>query len=69
MKRFFSRNLDRKGRIARAAMGLGLVAGAAFAWGQAPALGALLAAAGLFGLFEAIRGWCLLRACGVKTRL
>lgn len=32
-------------------------------------LGAVLAAAGAFVLFEALRGWCVLRACGLKTRL
>jgi len=24
---------------------------------------------GVFVLFEALRGWCVLRACGIKTRL
>lgn len=24
---------------------------------------------GLFGIFEAIRGWCLMRACGIRTKL
>jgi len=32
-------------------------------------LGVTLAAAGAFVLFEALRGWCALRACGIKTRL
>jgi hypothetical protein len=29
----------------------------------------VLVTLGLFGIFEAARGWCLLRACGVKTRM
>ena len=24
---------------------------------------------GLFCIFEAVRGWCFLRACGVKTKV
>jgi hypothetical protein len=24
---------------------------------------------GLFGIFEALRGWCLMRACGIRTKL
>ena len=30
-------------------------------------LGLIFVAAGLFALFEAIRGWCIARACGIKT--
>ena len=69
MKRFFARNLDGKGRIVRGLMGLALLVGAAFSFGQSPWLGILLAAAGFFGLFEAARGWCFARACGIRTRL
>jgi hypothetical protein len=28
-----------------------------------------LLAAGVFALYEAARGWCLMRACGIKTKL
>jgi hypothetical protein len=28
-----------------------------------------MVACGGFVLFEALRGWCALRACGIKTRL
>ena len=24
---------------------------------------------GLFCIFEAVRGWCVLRACGIKTKV
>lgn len=50
-------------------MGLALLPGAAFAFHELVWLGALLALAGLFGLFEAFRGWCAARTCGIKTRL
>ena len=29
----------------------------------------VLVAGGVFCLYEAGRGWCLMRACGIKTRL
>lgn len=32
-------------------------------------LGLMFAGIGIFTLFEALRGWCLARACGVKTKL
>jgi len=69
MKRFFTRNIDGKGRLVRGLMGLALLGGAAFCLGESLWLAGLLAAAGLFGLFEAFRGWCLARACGIKTKL
>ena len=30
--------------------------------------GLVFVAAGLFAMFEAIRGWCIARACGIKTK-
>jgi len=69
MKRFFAPNIDGKGRLVRGLMGLVLLAGAAFSFGDSAWLAALLATAGVFGLFEALRGWCLARACGIKTKL
>ena len=69
MKRFFAPNIDRKGRLGRGLMGLALLAGAAFTFRESLWLAALPAAAGVFGLFEAFRGWCLARACGIKTKL
>ena len=69
MKQFFARNIDGKGRLVRGLIGIALLVGAAFSLSQAVWLAALLAAAGVFGLFEAARGWCLARACGIKTKL
>jgi hypothetical protein len=69
MKRFLAPNLDRKGRLVRGLGGLACLAGAAFTLNASVWLGLLLAAAGVFGLFEAARGWCALRACGIRTRL
>jgi hypothetical protein len=45
-----------------------MIVGAIYARTDWPWLAVLLAMAGVFGLFEALRGWCLMRACGVKTK-
>lgn len=68
MNRFFNRNIDHRGRMARGVIGaLCLIAGIILAgdftlWGLIPVV------AGLFAIFESIRGWCLLRAFGLKTK-
>ena len=68
MAKFFERNIDRKGRVARILFGMAsLVAGLVclrVAWWAC----AILVAVGIFAFFEALRGWCLMRACGVKTK-
>jgi len=69
MKRLFAPNIDGKGRLVRGLMGLALLAAAAFSLRESIWLAALLAATGAFGVFEALRGWCLARACGIKTKL
>ena len=53
----------------RGVLGLTLLAGAGFCFRVSLWLAALLAVAGVFGLIEALRGWCLARACGIKTKL
>ena len=69
MNRFFLPNIERNGRIARGVIGaLCLVAGIIIAgdyslWGLVPVV------AGLFAIFESVRGWCLVRACGIKTKI
>ena len=68
-------NIDRNGRIARAISGLLCIAFAVtvslIAWPESQTfrwvLGLAGAAAGGFQLFEAKRGWCIMRACGVRT--
>ena len=69
MRRFFAANIGPAGRIVRGLMGLALLVGAVLSFQQSVWLAVLLAAAGVFSLFEALRGWCLMRACGIKTRL
>jgi hypothetical protein len=69
MKPFLSPNIGRKGRLVRGAGALLLLAAAAFALSVSLWLALVLALSGLFVLAEALRGWCALRACGIKTRL
>lgn len=69
MNRFFQPNIKRTGRIARGVTGtLCLIAGIITVdyvlW-----LGLIFVVAGLFAIYEALSGWCLARACGIKTRM
>jgi hypothetical protein len=33
------------------------------------ALGLVFVVAGLLAIFEAVRGWCVARACGIRTKM
>jgi hypothetical protein len=66
---FFRPNIKRNGRIARGVIGaLCLVAGIVVA-GDYSLWGLILVVAGLFAIYEALSGWCLARACGIKTKI
>jgi len=65
-------NISRLGRWIRgvaglilllAGLGVCLAGSGSWVWP-----GAVLIGLGLFALFEATRGWCLARACGIRTR-
>jgi hypothetical protein len=68
-------NIDRKGRVARAISGVLCIAvGVVLWWITWPEsttyrwiVSILAIAIGVFQLFEAKRGWCVARACGLKT--
>jgi hypothetical protein len=69
MSQFFRRNIKRHGRIARGVTGsISLIAGIItvdyLLW-----LGLLFVVAGLFAISEALSGWCVVRACGLKTKI
>ena len=69
MTHFFRPNIKRNGRIARGVIGtICLIAGIVLVdfvlW-----LGLIFVVAGLFAIYEALRGWCLARACGIKTKI
>ena len=65
---FLRPNIDTKGRVIRGIGALALAAGAALTWPHSRAAGIALAASSAFVAFEAARGWCVARACGVKTK-
>ena len=69
MSNFFRPNIGKSGRIARGVIGaLCLIAGIVLVdfvlW-----LGLIFVVAGLFAIYEALSGWCLARACGIKTKI
>lgn len=69
MRPVFNRNIDTQGRVLRGLGAVALLGGAVFGFFLATWLGFVLLAASAFVAFEAARGWCALRACGIKTRL
>ena len=69
MKNFMSPNIGNAGRLMRGLMALALAAAGILAtplpwWART-----LLFISAGFVAFEALRGWCVLRACGIKTKL
>ena len=66
-KRFAS-NIDNTGRLIRASGAIVIGATAILVWSASATAGACLALASAFLAFEAQRGWCAARACGVKTK-
>jgi hypothetical protein len=69
MSRFFRPNLDRPGRMARGVIGgLFLIAGVIVGGDVLWWVGLILVAAGFFAIFEAMSKWCIMRACGIKTK-
>jgi membrane-bound ClpP family serine protease len=70
VSRFFKPNLDRHGRMARGVIGaLCLIAGIIVAGEVLWWAGLILVAAGLFAIFEAVTRWCVVRACGIRTKV
>jgi hypothetical protein len=70
-------NIDQRGRKARIATGIlidlvgisVLVAGIVFGHVALIIAGVVTSGAGIFVIFEGVKGWCILRALGVKTPL
>jgi len=67
--KFFDPNIGRTGRIVRAVYGVILIGAGLWLGSYSLWICLALVAAGALGLFEAFRGWCIMRACGIKTRL
>ncbi len=68
MKKLLQPNIGKTGRLIRAGIGLGLLVAAVVAYRLHWLASVGLGIGGVFCLFEATRGWCLARACGLKTR-
>lgn len=69
MRRFFPRNITNQGRLVRALAATALFIGGAFSTKVSIWLGLVMGVSGGLLLFQAVSGWCLLRACGIRTRL
>ena len=69
MKTFFRPNITRLGRLVRALLAVALIVSGLVAVQRVTWLGVLLFVAAAFVFFEAARGWCVMRACGIKTKL
>lgn len=64
----FRPNIDNRGRLLRGLAALLLLLGGLAAINPLPWLGGILLISSAFVYFEALRGWCALRACGIKTK-
>jgi hypothetical protein len=69
MKKIFAPNIDSRGRWLRGVTGGVLVGSGVGLCSFNVWLAVALIAAGGFCLLESVRGWCVMRACGIKTRL
>ena len=69
MKLSWRPNLTAAGRWVRAIWAVLMFTGSALVVAWSVWLALPLALLGGLALFEAARGWCLLRACGIRTRL
>jgi len=71
MSKDWSCNIENRGRWIRGILGLILLGAAAWLWfGKNETFWSIgLCVVGLFSLFEGLRGWCVLRALGIKTPL
>jgi hypothetical protein len=65
---FLLPNIDTKGRVIRALGALILGIAAPLTWPHSSVAAIALGASSAFMAFEAARGWCVARACGVKTK-
>jgi hypothetical protein len=69
MKKFFAPNLDTRGRLVRGVGGIACVGAGVVLGGDQRILAVVLILSGGFMLLEAVRGWCVMRACGIRTKL
>jgi hypothetical protein len=69
MRPLFQPNIDARGRLVRGGIAVLLfISGGVLAF-DILWLGLVFIGLGGFTLFEAVRGWCVARACGIKTKI
>jgi hypothetical protein len=68
MRSFFKPNIDSCGRLVRGGIAALLFIAGGVTFFYIWWLGLIFIGIGIFVLFEALCGWCLARACGVKTK-
>jgi len=68
VKTFFVSNINQRGRLWRGILGGVLLVGGIVACSYSAWLCIVLVASGGFALYEAARGWCVMRACGIRTK-
>ena len=68
-RNFLAPNLQAQGRVARGLIALVLMITALFFVRISRTLGLVLLVSSLFSFYEASRGWCVLRACGIRTKV
>lgn len=64
----FAPNLDKRGRYIRGLGAAAMALAGVLMLFKLTLLGMVLLISAVFVAFEALRGWCVLRACGVKTK-
>jgi hypothetical protein len=69
MQRFFAPNLQVEGRVARGIMAFIFGVGAVITLRLSRRLSLLLFLSALFTVYEVARGWCVVRACGIRTKV
>ncbi len=69
MSSFFRPNITRNGRRVRGVIGTVCLIAGIITVDFSLALGLVFVIAGLFAIFEAMRGWCVARACGIRTKV
>jgi hypothetical protein len=69
IKKFLAPNLQSEGRSARKVTAFVFLVAAVVSVSFSRRVSLLLLLAALFTFFEAMRGWCVLRACGIKTKV
>lgn len=66
---FLTPNIDNRGRIIRGIMSVVLFVAAFIAHRRGIEwLAIILTISAIVGVIETVRGWCVLRACKIKTR-